>query len=216
MSLGEPTSEPSGSPAIHPVEKAGAARNRKWLWIAAVTLFIGGALIGAYTLKVVLDANKWDPLGEYPIQVAFAPDEPSVPKSVVSNFDNTPSEDVTTIYWNQRIGSDAVKCVKDEFGTVKVRGILEWVRVEPPGEIIKVADGAAQRGPGCISQRFENFIPDEIRASMEKLKARGVESSVWRLTGTETPLREDTGAEGVPRTWITTTFRIIHEDAPDA
>lgn len=153
--------------------------------------------------------SKWDPLAEYPIQIVSNPDDDS--SHLVTENDNAYSQS-PVFYWDEDIHSSGVKCVKAEEGIVAITGILYWVADEPPGRLIEAGRGANERGPGCQVYQFSNPIPERIREEMQKMKDDGLEYSIWHLTGTETPIRN--GEEGEPRTWQTTTFKVIHKDKP--
>lgn len=170
--------------------------------------------IGIYTLY---ENSKWDPLGDYPIQlVTQQPTIGGVPvestTTVVESSDNSTSSGVS-FYLDDDIHSSGVKCVQDGEGVVLIKGTLSWESDRPPGRIIKVADGSGERGPGCQLYDFVNPIPDVILEEIEELSQKGYTSSDWHLTGTEIPIR-DNGEEGVSRTWITTSFTIIHKNRP--
>jgi hypothetical protein len=156
------------------------------------------------------EATKWNPLAQYPIQVV-SNDKKVNAEHLVTENDNAYSQS-PSFYWDQEIHSSGIKCVKADEGVVDIQGILYWVSDDPPGRLIEAGRGANKRGPGCQQYEFSNPIPDIILAEMQKLKDRGMKSSVWHLSGTETPIRGD--EEGESRTWQTTTFKVIHQDAP--
>jgi hypothetical protein len=179
--------------------------------------------IGVYTLY---ENTRWDPLGDYPVQQVtpfptkggvrideiVAPDAAPSPTTVESN-DNSMSSGVQ-FYLDDDIHSNGIKCVKTGEGIVQITGTLYWQSDEPPGRFIKIADGANDRGPGCQQYDFTNPIPEQVLAEIEKLSANGITESEWHLTGRETPVRNDGEEEGVSRTWITTSFTVIHKNRP--
>lgn len=179
------------------------------------------ASLGVYTLY---ENSKWDPLGDYPIQKVtpfptqggvrvVSPDDLAIATATtVESNDNSTSSGLR-FYLDDDIYSNGIKCVKPEEDIVQIKGTLYWQSDQPPGRFIKIADGANDRGPGCQQYDFTNPIPEQILAEVEKLTADGITESEWHLTGTETPIR-DNGEEGVSRTWITTSFTLIHENRP--
>lgn len=154
-----------------------------------------------------LEVTKWDPLGDYPVQVVSAVDQ-AVPVAEVAAAAGIP-----TFYLDQTIRSEGVKCVKVGEGTVTVMGTLSWVSDEPRGQIIEVSNGGGRRGPSCINYSFENRIPDAVLEEIDRLTEAGIARSTWHLSGAETPVRPS-GERGVQRTWITTSFVLIHREAP--
>jgi hypothetical protein len=181
--------------------------------------------IGTYALY---ENSKWDPLGEYPVQkVTPFPTKggvriiepngsitlpPPPPPRTFESSDNSTSNGVR-FYLDDDINSNGIKCVKPEEDIIQIKGTLFWQSDLPPGRLIKIAEGAGPRGPGCQQYDFANPVPEQVLAEIEKLSAKGITESEWHLTGTETPIRDD-GEEGVSRTWITTTFTLVHEDRP--
>jgi hypothetical protein len=101
-------------------------------------------------------------------------------------------------------------------GTVQVKGTLSWVSDNPLGRIIEVRSGGGIRGPGCVSSTFRNPIPEEVQREILRLADEGIYQSDWHLTGTEVPVRTVDGVEerGEPRTWVSTTFRVLPVEAP--
>ncbi len=237
--------------------EAAAARSRVWAWI-------GGVIIGTAILMVAfaagaqwLQASRWDPLGDYPLQTVFTGatlPSATAPTTITGGSTGTGPP---TFYIDQSINSFGTKCVKpgegvqpDEVaatttvpttttvpgatttsltipptiphtpplvaGTVQVKGTLSWVSDNPPGRIIEVRNGGGTRGPGCVSSTFRNPIPEVIQQEILRLAAEGVYQSDWHLTGTEFPIRTVDGVEerGEPRTWVSTTFRVLPIEAP--
>lgn len=185
--------------------------------VSGLIIVIAMILVSFFLGTQLYQLGRWDPLGEFPIQIVQEPEingeflELETEALVSENFATTPA-----FYWDQEITNTGVKCVKEEEGIVDIRGTLSWVSDEPPGRIIKVGEGSNTRGPGCQQYSFSNPIPDEVREQMEVLKSNGVHASVWHITGTETPFRRvgDETEEGDSRTWKTTTFTVIHKDTP--
>lgn len=187
-------------------------KRRKFLSIlAGVTIVLAMAMGAFFTGAQVIKSQKWDPLAQYPVQQVVAERESSTPLPGGENYE----EDVTipVYYWNEEVEVEATKCVKVEEDIVQVEGNLAWVSDEPPGRIIDAGTGVGPRGPGCVNYSYRNPIPDNVKAELEELKEQGIEQSEWHLGGTEIPIEEGS-REGAPRSWITITFRIIHEDAP--
>jgi hypothetical protein len=98
---------------------------------------------------------------------------------------------------------EAVKCAREQ---VQVRGVLSWQAMDPPGSVIDVGSGVAERTEGCETFTFENPIPVEVREAIEAQHSAGIVAPVWRMTGIEVPFDGD--REGVPRTWVTENFTV--------
>jgi hypothetical protein len=185
-------------------------KNIRKIELFGISVIVSAIVVLSLTaISYLREAAQWDPLDDYPIQLVRDPDPSNNPKDYVSDHGDagTPA-----FYWDEDIHSVGVKCIKPEAGPVNVEGVMYWVTDRPPGRVLEVARGATTHNSGCTQFEFINPIPDEVRVEMEKLKARGLDSSVWHLTGTETPFRND--EKGKPRTWQTTSFTVIHEDAP--
>ena len=145
------------------------------------------------------------------IQVALSPRVDTDPLPGGTSYAEDYS--IPVIYWDEDIEVNAIKCVKDTEGVVQTRGTVSWISDFPPGKIIEAGVGSGPRGPGCVNYVYMNTIPDAVKVELGQLKAEGVDSTEWHLTGSEIPISED-GEEGTPRSWTTTSFRIIHENAP--
>jgi hypothetical protein len=192
----------------------------EWLGLVAIASAI--AMLVAIGVYALYDNSKWDPLGEYPLQVVTQ--QPAVNLGATPGHTTTPSiagveigggtaASTISFYLDQDIHSSGIKCVKENEGVIRVRGTLYWQSTQPPGRIIKIADGVGNRGPGCQLYNFSNPVPDAVLEEVGKLTREGFETSNWELTGTEVPVKQD-GTEGKSRTWITTTFTLIHEGSP--
>ena len=135
----------------------------------------GLALIGMFAALAALGSvllglgDPWDPIGEFPVQ------------------------DVTEIN-EDFVHVVGTKCYDED---VSVRGEFGWQRVEPPGFAITLGAGQAEREEGCLTQEFNNDIPDEVREA-------NTPGAVWRIVGEEVPFDED--REGLPRSWRTEDF----------
>ena len=152
----------------------------------AMTLTLAGLA------SIVAGSLRWDPLGEYPLQVVMN-------KQEILNGTSYP-----TIGLDDTLVVTGIKCAT---GRIKVEGTVTWVSDEPPGSEIETGTNTGTRGPGCVNQTYRVSVPDEIVEQVKIFKSEGVEGSIWHLTGTETPVKSD-GSKGEPRTWITTSFRI--------
>ena len=160
------------------------------LGIIIITVAMTLTLAGLASL--VAGSLRWDPLGEYPLQV------------VMNNQEILDGTSYPTIGLDDTLVVTGIKCAS---GRVKVEGTVTWVTDEPPGSEIETGTNAGTRGPGCVNQTYRVSVPDEIVEQVKIFKSEGLETSIWHLTGTETPVKSD-GTKGEPRTWITTSFRI--------
>lgn len=181
-----------------------------------VILAVAMLLVGAIGVTAYERATRWDPLGDYPVQVAYAVvdgvRQPAVKSPVPGNGSSAAAVVLPTFYLDDKINTTGIKCTNttDE---ITVTGALSWVSDVPPGRIIEVARGGGPRGPGCITYEFANPIPPQILDVLNDLAADGIMESEWHLTGTETPVKAD-GTEGEQRVWTTTVFRIVHMERP--
>ena len=157
-----------------------------------IIITIATTLILAGLASLIVDSLRWDPLGEYPLQVVMN-------KQEILNGTSYP-----TIGLEDTLVVTGIKCAS---GRIKVEGTVTWVSDEPPGSEIETGKNTGTRGPGCVNQTYRVSVPDEIVEQVKIFKSEGVEGSIWHLTGTETPVKSD-GSKGEPRTWITTSFRI--------
>lgn len=160
--------------------------------IGIIVITVAMTLMLAGLASLIVDSLRWDPLGEYPLQVVMNKQE---------ILDGT---SYPTISLDDTLVVNGIKCAS---GRVKVEGTVTWVTDEPPGSEIETGTNAGTRGPGCVNQTYRVSVPDEIVEQVKIFKSEGVEGSIWHLTGTETPVKSD-GSKGEPRTWITTSFRI--------
>lgn len=160
--------------------------------IGIIVITVAMTLMLAGLASLIVDSLRWDPLGEYPLQVVMN-------KQEILNGTSYP-----TISLDDTLVVTGIKCAS---GRVKVEGTVTWVTDEPPGSEIETGTNTGTRGPGCVNQTYRVSVPDEIMEQVKIFKSEGVEGSIWHLTGTETPVKSD-GSKGEPRTWITTSFRI--------
>lgn len=190
-----------------------SSKRKRFTEILAVAV-IGSAIVFMLIVLFSLwqEARIWDPLGDYPVQPVTS--ENNINLVEISALNPKYAEIGTpAIYLNQTIKSTGIKCVKDGEGVVGIKGVLYWQSDRPPGKILEISKGVSRRGPGCVSYEFENEIPTKVREEIERLKAQGIHESTWRITGVEVPVKEN-GDEGAERTWETTSFVIIHKNAP--
>lgn len=195
-------------PRDHVQPLSGWVRVRNWAAYLVTTFLV---VIGAvYAGHEIVDALRWDPLGEYPQQVVSSPNQEPIEVPADADADDP---GIPTLYWDQKIEVLGRKCVKESEDQVTVEGTLAWVSDRPPGVIVPLEPGGGGRGPACVDYPFANEIEEPVLAKMREMKAEGAGSSVWHITGIETPVRSN-GETGVTRTWRTATFRVIHRDAP--
>lgn len=150
-------------------------------------------------------AQRWDPLGDYPLQIASSPNIPG-------RVDAPDLAGIPTIYRDEKITVTGIKCGAEP-QAVHVIDVLRWVSDAPPGELIETGRGSGDRGPGCISATYRNPIPKAVQDAITDMAADGITQSTWHMTGTETPIRSN-GETGVDRTWVSTSFVILHTDRP--
>lgn len=187
--------------------------SRKALEVFALMIVaLAMVVVGVIGVRLYESATRWDPLGDYPVQVAYSKvgDVRQQPQRspLDNNSTTSPSVLLPTIYLGEEIHTTGIKCTATA-EEVTVTGVLSWVSDLPPGRIIEVSRGGGPRGPGCITYEYANPIPPEVLEAIDELLEDGIVESEWHLTGTEIPVRED-GTEGEPRTWTSTVFRVIH------
>lgn len=190
------------------------ARPHKFMFVFSMAVVVISAMLLAIvgTYYFVRD-DKWDPLGEYPIQSIQSRDSVSIP-ATINKTAAVPTAAVPIFYLNDTVTSNAIKCVKAGQDKVTVRGTLSWVSDEPKGSIIKVSEGVTQRGPSCVSYTYTNDIPPSVVSEIGRLsREQGVNHSTWHIAGIETPVKSD-GTEGVPRAWLSTSFEVYNMNAP--
>lgn len=189
-----------------------------WKWISrqfkrfnvfAILLVISWIAVGWHYIS----QQRWDPLGEFPIQTVTN----TVEGRETSSMAGASVRSTPTLFWDEEVLVTGIKCVKegegDENGQVDITSTLYWSAIEPPGSLYEVGHGANKRGPGCIASDYANPIPNQVMDRLKELKRRGVEESVWIIHGEEIPVKED-GTKGKERDWRTVNFTIIHRDAP--
>lgn len=132
--------------------------------------------VAAFTFWISAQLNAppppWDPIGEFPVQTVL---------QVTDEF----------------VEIEGTKCYDE---AVQVVGAMSWRSVDPLGTTVEVGNGSVRREVGCLTQTFENSIPPEVRAAVD----RGVTG--WVINGSETPVDDIQGRNGVPRGWTTERF----------
>lgn len=165
--------------SAHEVRRA--ARLSVWA-LASLTVALL-ALAAAVLYAELREPARWNPLGDYPVQVVTDQDH--------------------SIRLDGLVEVEATKCARER---VEVSGVLSWQAMDPPGANIETGSGTSVREEGCESFRFADPIPIEVREVIRAQHASGIEAPVWRITGTETPVDGD--REGVPRIWVTENFEV--------
>ncbi len=164
--------------------------NKPLLVLSVLQLAALLILVVTFAWQLASEQNRpFDPLGSYPIRVVAT--DPI------------------------RLGEDlvvtAIACTRvDEEITVETT--QSWVSVNPPGTVVDVGTGLTIRQPGCTAEQLKYPMPVEVVRRIGKLVDEGHTETVWRITGTDTPLQID-GRRGMPRTWTTEEFTVVVEDA---
>lgn len=107
--------------------------------------------------------------------------------------------------WND-VPVDAEKCSSE---AVTVHGNSEWISMQPPGSVFPVSDGVAPRAAGCQKTSYKNPVPESVKSRVKELYKQGTDTSIWRITGTETPELSD-GSSGASVSWATEPFAIVY------
>ena len=152
--------------------------------IAIVSIFIYWRSMG----------EGYNPLGVYPIQTVEVGAEVT--------------EGQPTLVAGQQINVFATKCnVSDPPTDVRVRIEWSWTTVDPTGYTSPPYHTTATLVPGCTAESYSRRMPEEVTKHVESLDEEGVSSSIWVVSGTETPIDKN-GNDGEPRDWITQNFVI--------
>jgi len=173
-------------------------------YVALATIMVAIVSTLSFAVFQWVEATRWDPLGEYPLQVASSPNVPN-------QVDAADPGQIPTIYLNEKITVTGVRCVSDGAGTVTVRGELWWVSDQPPAFLLPAGEGGGKRGPGCVSATYRNPIPSIVREAIDDMVSEGIKQSTWHLSGTEVPVKTN-GDKGVDRTWNSTSFVVLHRN----
>ncbi len=146
---------------------------RSTLVVGIAMMVLAGITAGGFTASL-LSPDPWTPIGAFPEQ------------AVLEVTDTT-----TTV--------EGTKCYDEP---VTVAGSFGWQSLDPAGVVVLVGSGSAERDAGCLTQTFENPIPDEVLAHPEV--------RLWKIQGTETPIADGEGKarEGVPKAWSTEPFEL--------
>lgn len=161
------------------------------LLAGSITLLaIAITILGASVIIAIRQPHPWNPLGDYPDQ--------TVTSRVVGVVG--PAVRVDGV-----VSSIGTKCADIK---VRVRGSLFWQSTVPVGTFVAYGSGVSVRGKGCVTNRFTNEIPPEVRAAASRPDNPIVR---WVITGTETPVRDSDTAtrEGIPRAWTTEEFEVV-------
>jgi hypothetical protein len=153
-----------------------------------------GITVGALGFWLVTP-EPWSPLGPYPQQAVVSDRSIDVDEGAGTTI---------TVPLVRSTGDVTVQGVKCNDEAVTVAGTVSWVSVDPPGTQVVVGSGVRTRSPGCSSFTFHNPIPQEIIDRTAALEDLGF-TPVWRITGTETPQREN-GETGESLSWTTEPF----------
>jgi len=147
--------------------------------VLAVALLV---LSGVIVWTELREPAPWDPLAQYPPQAVLTPE----------------------VRLGGMVMVVGTKCADEH---VTVRGVLSWQAIDPPGAVITVGRGVAEREVGCTRTRYSNPIPPEVEEVIRDQHAAGIVAPVWRITGTETPFDDD--RVGVSRTFTTDNFTVL-------
>ena len=165
----------------------------RWAVVGVVALALVAGLAGGYGLWTALRPDRYDPLGEYPIQ------------TVESRVEGVAGPAVG-------VGEDLVvsgtKC-NDADHPVTVRGNVEWVLTVPPGTTVSLPRGAGVRAPGCQVFTFSNPMPLEVVERSFELFQSTDQNPVWRISGIETPYNH--AQTGAPRVFTSENFTVVVE-----
>jgi hypothetical protein len=182
------------------IELPNASRH-KWLWRISMAGSAGLAII-AFVISSIVYVNQateksvWNPLGDYPVQIV---------DSRVSGI-ATPA-----LSLNDSLTVRANKC-NNTNDPVEIQGRQQWIAVDPAGTIVPSGSGDNKRLPGCTAITYDNAIPDGVRQRVLQFAKEGRNVSIWKITGTETPVKGK--VTGEPRYWTTENFTIFAKLLP--
>ena len=104
---------------------------------------------------------------------------------------------------NEQINVEGTKCSS---AAIQVFGVVNWIRVEPPGQTLMTSQGSRFAEVGCVTSQYANDIPPPVAEVVQDEAARGINNTVWRISGIETPIDSETGRNGETATWLTEPF----------
>lgn len=176
---------------------------KRWLIVGAVLALITNALVFGW--YVFIKSPPWSPLGPYPTQTIRLPYEAI---NLPDTSNQSSAAKFPTLIIKDGVWPDLpVKSEKCASETTNVFGDLNWTSVEPPGSVFDISDGAtAIRVVGCTQFSYSNPVPDIVKKRIDDLNRQGQKTTLWRINGSETPIRE--GEKGLSVVWTTETFAI--------
>lgn len=187
------------------IRKADRGKGQRLTVVLTIAMVVAALAIGATAVTLYQQATKWDPLGVYEVQTVL---------------DRLPGESAPAVLLSSGfVHVTGQKCNNSE-DPIIVTGTKSWLLIEPPGSLIPDAPAlpsksnqpvsTPKRLPGCTNKDYDNPIPAGVRERVIQLAREGRYSSVWAITGIETP-EADNGDKGVQRSWATTNFTIIYD-----
>ncbi len=160
---------------------------RRFVALSVFFLAVGLLVLSAAVFTSVRQPTPWSPLGKYETQRVL---------SVI------PGRRGPAIAVDGILSVRATKCANE---VVTVRGASYWQSVDVPGSYVPAGSGVGLRNQGCVTKTYENPIPPEVVAAVNRVGG----PHRWVVAGIETPLRSDGRSEGVPRAWVTEEFEIV-------
>lgn len=156
--------------------------------------------ISVVGVGLVLLAVAWGVSSLRPPNDVFAPLGPYAEQKVTSDrsFEGMPA-----FVPNEQINVEGTKCSS---AAIQVFGIVNWIRVEPPGQTLTTSQGSRFAEVGCVTSQYANDIPPSVAEVVQDEAARGINTTVWRISGIETPIDSETGRNGETATWLTEPF----------
>jgi len=182
--------------------------------ITVLFLFMMMIGVGLYGYRD-LQPKAYDPLGNYPEQ-SVGVNPWTTPPTFVLPFTTFGIESYATLIVStglELLPVFGTKCTNSDT-VVQVSGEQQWVLVEPKGTNIPGNKGQGTRQPGCQNIPFMNPIPGDVLLRIQQLAASGVTTSLWHLTGAETPI-SPTGDQFTVTKYYHSTDFIIKYVVPD-
>lgn len=148
-------------------------------WLSSVLAALCLGLIAASILN--RPEPPWEPLGPYPRQIVHAPDD-----AVFETAGRTyPMVDLSE---NETVEVVGTKCYQEP---VTVAGTVSWYSRKPLGLTYLSGSGVAEREKGCITQTFQNEIPEVVQEWARLQFADGRAFVLVAIVGQEVAVRDD-------------------------
>ncbi len=171
-------------------------RFRALAWLSSgLAVLCVALIIGAIVNR---PERPWEPLGPYPTQIVDPPGD----ALLEVNGESFPVIDLSEGRTVKVIGT---KCYKEP---VRVSGTVSWQSKHPIGLTHLAGSGVADVAQGCVTQTFDNDIPDAVIQWAQERFAEGEKYVTLAIVGTEIAEREG-GSDSERATWRTEELALV-------